>query len=116
MERRKVKRHKILLMRGKTRVNKCIARPVCQAGVLCNTFHLESFSLMLKGVDKFGPWLRGPSCYELSAPLLKEVELTVDALKAYRDLWVSNWCTIMIDAWTERKGHNLMTLIVNCGP
>nr|CAD1831681.1 unnamed protein product [Ananas comosus var. bracteatus] len=92
-----------------------IARWFYEAGIPFNAASLESFSLMLEAIGQYGRGLKAPTPYELRVPLLKkEVEETKAFLKTHRDCWEANGCSIMTDTWTDKRGRNLMNLVVNC--
>ncbi|KAL5193549.1 hypothetical protein HKD37_20G055753 [Glycine soja] len=59
---------------------------------------------MLTSVGAFGPNLRPPSYHEIRVPLLtKELENTEILLKDHKEQWGRFGCSIMSDAWTDRK-------------
>nr|KAJ0203426.1 hypothetical protein LSAT_V11C500259860 [Lactuca sativa] len=74
-----------------------------------NPFHAwedDSFKMMLEVVGQFGTGLLPPARYSLSDPLLKhEVERTKK--------WKEIGCSIMTDAWSDRKRRSIMNLCVN---
>ncbi|XP_020113282.1 uncharacterized protein LOC109727555 [Ananas comosus] len=92
-----------------------IARWFYEVGIPFNAASLESFSLMLEAIGQYGRGLKAPTPYELRVPLLKkEVEETKAFLKTHRDCWEAHGCSIMTDAWTDKRGWNFMNLVVNC--
>ncbi|GJZ17489.1 hypothetical protein Tco_0553612 [Tanacetum coccineum] len=65
-------------------------------------------------VGQFGPGLPPPTRYELSTPLLKEeVERTKNLVKRNEKEWKEIGCSIMTDAWSDRKRRSIMNLCVN---
>ncbi|KAL5793401.1 hypothetical protein ACOSP7_001995 [Xanthoceras sorbifolium] len=69
----------------------------------------------MEAVGQFGPGYKPPSQYQLREPLLREeVQRTKDVLKKQEAEWVLNGCSIMTDAWSDRKRRSLMNLCVNC--
>ncbi|GFZ18507.1 HAT transposon superfamily protein [Actinidia rufa] len=44
----------------------------------------------------------------------EEVERTKKSLKKQEEEWALNGCSIMTDAWTDRKRRSIMNLCVNC--
>ena len=96
------------------RVHQYIARFWYQAGLSFNMVKLQSFHDMLAAVGSFGPHLRPPSYHEIRVPLLqKELEYTKELLKGQKEQWTSFGCSIMSDAWTDRKQRCLINFLVN---
>ena len=91
---------------------------ICQffyeASIPHNTVNLPSFAHMLKAIGSFGKGLRGPSAYEMSVPFLKKRKQKVLAtFKNHQESWQQTGCTVMTDAWTDRKGRGVMNLVVH---
>jgi hypothetical protein len=91
---------------------------ICQffyeAGIAHNTVTLPSFAHMVEAIGAFGRGLRGPSSYEMSGPFLKKCkEKVLDRFKSHQESWQLTGCTIMTDAWTDRKGRGVMNLVVH---
>jgi hypothetical protein len=91
---------------------------ICQffyeAGIAHNTVTLPSFVHMVEAIGAFGRGLRGPSSHEMSRPFLKKwKEKVLDRFKSHQESWQLTGCTIMIDAWTDRKGRGVMNLVVH---
>ncbi|TXG56896.1 hypothetical protein EZV62_018209 [Acer yangbiense] len=96
-------------------VHRYVARWVYEAGVHFNAIQNHSFIAMMEATGFFGPRYKQPSRYQLSGPLLKEeFDSTKDALKKQEEEWKLTGCSIMIDAWTDRKRRSIMNLCVNC--
>ncbi|KAM0985365.1 hypothetical protein ACFX2C_012644 [Malus domestica] len=75
----------------------------------------DSFKRVMEAVGQFGPGYLPPSQYELREPLLKEeVERVKKSLKKHEEEWALNGCSIMTDAWSDRKRRSIMNLCVNC--
>ncbi|CAH1443070.1 unnamed protein product [Lactuca virosa] len=69
---------------------------------------------MLEAVGQFGREAPPPTRYEMGETYLKkEVERTINLLTPYKDEWKSNGCSIMMDAWSDRKRRGIMNLCVN---
>ncbi|XP_057450420.1 uncharacterized protein LOC130742148 [Lotus japonicus] len=97
------------------RVHQYIARFWYQAGLSFNMIKLESFQDMLAAIGSFGPHLKAPSFHDIRVPLLtKEVEYTEELLKGQKEQWGRFGCSIMSDAWTDRKGRSIINFMVNC--
>ena len=70
---------------------------------------------MVNAIRNYGRHLKPPSCHELRVPLLKkELEHTKEMLKGHKEEWVKFGCSIMSDAWTDRKNRTLINFMVNC--
>ena len=69
---------------------------------------------MLEAIGQFGRGLRGPSPYEMSGPFLqKRKKKVLDRFKEHKEAWELIGCSIMTDAWTDRKGRGVMNLVVH---
>ena len=96
-------------------VHQYVARWVYEASVPFNAIQNHSFTAMMEAAGLFGPGYKQPSRYQLSGPLLKEeFDSTKDALKKQEEEWKLTGCSVMTDAWTDRKRRSIMNLCVNC--
>jgi hypothetical protein len=91
---------------------------ICQffyeAGIPLNTVTLPSFDLMLEAIGDFGRNLRGPTPYEMSGKFLQKGKKKVqESLKSHKESWELHGCTVMTDAWTDKRGRGVMNLIVH---
>ncbi|KAF0895686.1 hypothetical protein E2562_014305, partial [Oryza meyeriana var. granulata] len=91
---------------------------ICQffyeAGIAHNTVTLHSFDLMLEAVGDFGRSLKGPSAYEMSSPFLQKAKNKVtDSFKNYKEQRALTGCSLMTDAWTDKKGRGVMNIVVH---
>jgi hypothetical protein len=91
---------------------------ICQffyeASIPHNTVTLTSFACMLEAIGRFGKDLEGPSAYEMSGPFLqKRKKKVMDTFKHHRETWELTGCTVMTDAWTDRKCRGVMNLVVH---
>ncbi|XP_066161970.1 uncharacterized protein [Oryza sativa Japonica Group] len=69
---------------------------------------------MLEAIRQFGRSLKGPSPYEMSGSFLqKRKEKVMDGFKEHKESWELTGCSIMTDAWTDRKGRGVMNLVVH---
>ncbi|KAJ1267163.1 hypothetical protein BS78_07G035700 [Paspalum vaginatum] len=85
-----------------------------EASIPHNVVNLPSFDLMLEAIGDFGRYLKGPSSYELSGPLLKKAKDKVrDSYKKHKEQWALTGCSLMTDAWTDKKGRGVMNLVVH---
>lgn len=97
------------------RVHQYIARFWYQAGLSFNMVKLQSFRDMLATVGSFGPHLKPPSYHDIRVPLLaKEVDYTENLLKGQKEQCKRFGCSIMSDAWTDRKQRSIINFMVNC--
>ncbi|KAL5799447.1 hypothetical protein ACOSQ3_032529 [Xanthoceras sorbifolium] len=70
---------------------------------------------MVEAIGQFGPGFKPPTRYQLSGPLLKEeFDSTKEALQQQQQEWKLGGCSIMTDAWIDRKRRSIMNLCVNC--
>ncbi|TQE07882.1 hypothetical protein C1H46_006531 [Malus baccata] len=96
-------------------VDQYVARWVYEAGIPFHAIDNDSFKRVMEAVGQFGPGYLPPSQYELREPLLKEeVERVKKSLKKHEEEWALNGCSIMTDAWSDRKRRSIMNLCVNC--
>ncbi|KAK2642123.1 hypothetical protein Ddye_023886 [Dipteronia dyeriana] len=87
---------------------------VYQAGIPFNAIDNDCFLQMVEAIGRFGPSFKPPSQWQLREPLLKEkFETTKEALKKQEQSWKVDGCSIMTDAWTDRKMRSIMNLCVN---
>ncbi|WVZ83648.1 hypothetical protein U9M48_030776 [Paspalum notatum var. saurae] len=85
-----------------------------EASIPHNVVNLPSFDLMLEAIGDFGRYLKGPSAYELSGPLLKKAKDKVrDSVKKHKEQWALTGCSLMTDAWTDKRGRGVMNLVVH---
>ncbi|CAH9140124.1 unnamed protein product [Cuscuta epithymum] len=96
-------------------VQQYCSRWVYEAGIPFNAIDNDSFKLFCEALGQFGPDWVPPTQYQLRETLLKEeVERTKGLLKGHEEEWARNGCSIMTDAWTDRKKRSIMNLCVNC--
>ncbi|KAL5187367.1 Serine hydroxymethyltransferase 7 [Glycine soja] len=96
------------------KVHQHIARFWYQAGLSFNLIKLKSFENMVAAIGQYGPHFPIPSYHDIRVPLLKkEVEYTKNLMKGHREQWVKYDCTIMSDAWTDRKQRCIINFFIN---
>ncbi|KAH1221743.1 hypothetical protein GmHk_12G035088 [Glycine max] len=96
------------------KVHQHIARFWYQVGLSFNLIKLKSFENMVAAIGQYGPHLPIPSYHDIRVPLLKkEVEYTENLMKGHREQWVKYGCTIMSDAWTDRKQRCIINFLIN---
>ncbi|KAL6493760.1 hypothetical protein OROGR_032095 [Orobanche gracilis] len=85
------------------------------SGIPFNAINNDRFHKFCEAVGQFGPGYIPPSQYQLREPLLKqEVERTKNSLKEQEEEWKANGCSVMTDAWSDRKRRSIMNMCVNC--
>eukprot|EP00256_Glycine_max_P038787 XP_006587174.2 uncharacterized protein LOC102659927 [Glycine max] len=96
------------------KVHQHIVRFWYQAGLSFNLIKLKSFENMVAAIGQYGPHLPIPSYHDIRVPLLKkEVEYTENLMKGHREQWVKYGCTIMSNAWTDRKQRCNINFLIN---
>ncbi|KAJ1274052.1 hypothetical protein BS78_05G033600 [Paspalum vaginatum] len=84
------------------------------SGIAHNTITLPSFAHMIEAIGAFGRGLRPPTGYEMSGPFLKKARQKVcDKFKNHQESWQLTGCSVMTDAWTDRKGRGVMNLVMH---
>lgn len=69
---------------------------------------------MLEAIEDFGRNLQGPSPFEMSRKFLqKRKKRVLDGFKGHKDSWELSGCTIMTDAWTDKRSRGVMNLVVH---
>ena len=97
------------------KVHQYIGRWVFASGVPFHATANDEFKLMLEAVGQFGSGVTPPSQYLLREPLLKEeVERVKGLLKAQEEERKENGCSVLTDAWSDRKRRSIMNLCINC--
>ena len=91
-----------------------MVRWVYEAGIPFNAINNDSFKSFVEAFGQNGLGYN-PSQYQLGEPLLKgEVKRTKEILKKQEEEWKNNRCSIITDAWNDRKRRRIMNLCVNC--
>nr|KAJ0214084.1 hypothetical protein LSAT_V11C400215160 [Lactuca sativa] len=94
--------------------HKFISRWAYKTSISFHALEDDSFKMMLEVIGQFGTGIPPPTRYSLSDPLLKlEVERTKFLLKRNEEEWKEIGCSIMTDAWFDRKRRSIMNLCVN---
>ncbi|KAK2645550.1 hypothetical protein Ddye_020745 [Dipteronia dyeriana] len=90
-------------------------RWVYEADISFNIIRNNSFNAMLEAVGQYGMGYKEPSRYLLSESLLKEEVCNIkEALKKQEEECKLTGCSIMTDAWIDKKMRSIMNLCVNC--
>ena len=70
---------------------------------------------MCEAIGQFGAGLEPPSQYDLQERLLEEEYTRTKTLLQEREAEkMKNGCSIMTDAWSDRKRRSIMNLCTNC--
>ncbi|CAM8936807.1 unnamed protein product [Rhodiola kirilowii] len=97
------------------KVDQYVARWMYESAIPFHSIENDSFRKMLEAVGQFGSGYKGPTQYKIRESLLKEeVDRTKELLKKQEEEWNKNGCSIMTDAWSDRKRRSIMNLCVNC--
>ncbi|XP_020266247.1 uncharacterized protein LOC109841712 [Asparagus officinalis] len=76
--------------------------------ILFHAISTYSFMKACTTIGDYGPSHRPPSMYMLREPLLRRaVERTKVSLKTHEEEWGKTGCSIMIDAWSDRKMQSI---------
>ncbi|CAD6337167.1 unnamed protein product [Miscanthus lutarioriparius] len=96
-------------------VHKYIARWVYNHAIPFNACDNDEFKQMCEAIGQFGSGLEPPSQRDLRESLLDEEYARTKSLLQERDAEkVKNGCSIMTDAWSDRKRRSIMNLCTNC--
>ncbi|CAI9299539.1 unnamed protein product [Lactuca saligna] len=95
-------------------VKSFIGRWAYECAIPFHAFEKDSFKMMVEVIGQYGTGLPTPTRYELSNTILKkEVERTKNLVKKNEEEWKQDGCSIMTDAWFDRKRRSIMNLCVN---
>ncbi|GKV34703.1 hypothetical protein SLEP1_g43053 [Rubroshorea leprosula] len=101
--------------KARERTIQYIARCFYQAGIPFNATRLDSFKVMVEVIGQYGLGLKPPSYHEIRVPLLKkELQLTKNLMKNRQEIWAKIGCSIMSDAWSDRRHRSIINFLVNC--
>ena len=96
-------------------VGKYLARWMYKKNIPFNAVNDDDFKQFCEALGRFGPKWKPPSQYMLREKmLLQEVERTKDLMKPHELERVETGCSIMTDAWTDKKRRSIMNLCVHC--
>jgi hypothetical protein len=85
------------------------------AAIPFNACDNDEFKQMCEAIGQFGAGLEPPSQYDLREKLLEEEYARTKSLLQEREAEkVKNGCSIMTDAWSDRKRRSIMNLRTNC--
>ena len=96
-------------------VGQYLARWMYKKNIPFNAVNDDDFKQFCEALGRFGPKWKPPSQYMLREKmLLQEVERTKDLMKPHELERVETGCSIMTDAWTDKKRRSIMNLCVHC--
>ncbi|XP_073024252.1 uncharacterized protein [Primulina eburnea] len=103
------------VLRQKNIKEALVGRWAYENGISFNALDNDSFKQLMEAVGQFGPGFKPPTQYQLKELFLKaKVERTKKLLKNHEEEWAKNGCSIMTDAWSDRKRRSILNLCVNC--
>ncbi|XP_078158838.1 uncharacterized protein LOC144554393 [Carex rostrata] len=96
------------------KVNDYLAFWAYKQGISFTSLADPDFLRFCEAVGQYGSGYKPPTRYEYRVPLLKrQVSKTNTSLEVHKEAWGKNGCTLMTDAWTDRRSRSLMNLCVN---
>ncbi|XP_066310839.1 uncharacterized protein [Miscanthus floridulus] len=96
-------------------VHKYIARWAYTHAIPFNACDDDEFKQMCEAIGQFGSGLKPPSLRDLRESLLDEEYARTKSLLQEREAEkVQNGCSVMTDAWSDRKRRSIMNLCTNC--
>jgi hypothetical protein len=85
------------------------------AAIPFNAIDNDDFTQMCEAIGQFGPGLVPPTQDAMRGRLLEEEYARTKSLLQEREAEkVKNGCSIMTDAWSDRKRRSIMNLCSNC--
>ncbi|KAM0848438.1 hypothetical protein ACQ4PT_054381 [Festuca glaucescens] len=97
------------------RVGQYLTRWMYKKNVPFNAINDDDFKQFCEALGRYGPDWRQPSQYLIREKmLLQEVEKTRELLKPHDVERAHTGCSIMTDAWTDKKRRSIMNLCVHC--
>nr|AAK43495.1 hypothetical protein [Oryza sativa Japonica Group] len=104
----------VLVVKPKETTGSSSSRSVAGGHTIDKYYKPPSIEESAKAIGQFGRSLKGPSPYEMSGSFLqKRKEKVMDGFKEHKESWELTGCSIMTDAWTDRKGRGVMNLVVH---
>ncbi|KAM0896110.1 hypothetical protein ACQ4PT_023379 [Festuca glaucescens] len=97
------------------KVGQYLARWIYKKNVPFNAINDDDFKQFCEALGRYGPKWKPPSQHLLREKmLLQEVERTRELMKPHEIERVATGCSIMTDAWTDKKRRSIMNLCVHC--
>ncbi|XVE92510.1 hypothetical protein REPUB_Repub01dG0103500 [Reevesia pubescens] len=104
------------LLKKDVRKSACkkIAKWFYSSSIPFNAIRVPAFTNMYAEIGKHGPGFKPPSYHEIKETLLNEEMQEMQAhLQMYKAEWKKVGCTIMFDAWTNKKMRSICNFLVN---
>ncbi|TVU50507.1 hypothetical protein EJB05_01880 [Eragrostis curvula] len=96
-------------------VQQYVARWMYTHAIPFNAINNDEFLQMCEAIGQFGPGFEPPSMDQLRGVLLtEEYERTKSLVQEREAEKLKNGCSIMTDAWSDRKRRSIMNLVTNC--
>ncbi|XP_021311771.1 uncharacterized protein LOC110433614 [Sorghum bicolor] len=96
-------------------VHKYIAKWAYTHAIAFNALDNDEFKQMCEAIGQFGPGFVPPTQDALRGKLLEEeYERTKSLLQEREAEKMKNGCSIMTDAWSDRKRRSIMNVCTNC--
>ena len=90
-----------------------IAKFFYENGIPFNAANSRSYEEMVEAIGQYGHGLKPASYHELRVPLLEE-KMEVSQLRVKHELsWKNYGCSLMSDAWSDKRGRHLINFLVN---
>jgi hypothetical protein len=76
----------------------------------------DEFKQMCEAIGQFGPGIEPPTMFDLRGRLLEEEYARTKSLLQEREAEkMKNGCSIITDAWSDKKRRSIMNVCTNCG-
>ncbi|KAM0898061.1 hypothetical protein ACQ4PT_022151 [Festuca glaucescens] len=93
---------------------KYICKFLYDNAIAFNVVNSRSFEEMVEAIGQYGHGLKPPSYHEASDKYIKEaINDLSDMRKKHELAWKTYGCTLMSDAWSDRKQRHLVNFLVN---
>lgn len=95
------------------KAQKCIGRFFYEHCFDFSSVDSLSFREMIAATSLVGE-IKIPDSEELNGPMLQEaVEEVQDHVNMIKDSWAITGCSILLDAWVDQKGHDMVTFVAD---
>ncbi|XP_039814597.1 uncharacterized protein LOC120677516 isoform X1 [Panicum virgatum] len=96
-------------------VHKYIARWAFNHAIPFNACDNDEFKQMCEAIGQFGPGIEPPTMFDLRGKLLEEeYARTKSLLQECEAEKMKNGCSIMTNAWSDKKRRSIMNVCTNC--
>lgn len=91
-----------------------IAKFFYENGIPFNATNSRSYEEMIEAIGQYGHGLKPLSYHEMRESFLEKYKETIkDVRKRHELAWKNYGCTLMSDAWSDKRGHHLINFLVN---